>query len=88
MAAMMIEEPFREAPSMNITIEIIATLLPPEEASPQRVRAKVAREDMIIPSMKTGDLKGRKSVERPMRTFPKIAPTPKRLKIFADESFV
>jgi hypothetical protein len=85
-AAIIIEEPLSEAPNKNITIDIRAILLP-LFASPQIVRAKVDILDKIIPRIKTGDRIERISVERPIKIFPQIAPTPKRLNIFAEASF-
>jgi len=83
----MIEDPLREAPRKNMTTDISAKLFPPLFASPHRVRASVDRVDTMIPRMNTGERIVSKSVDRPMRMFPHIAPTPKRLKIFAEASF-
>lgn len=86
-AAMIIDEPLREAPRKNMTMERSATLALPESFSPQSVSVNVEILATKIPSMKTGDLIGRTSVLKPIKIFPQIAPTPNRLKIFADTSF-
>ena len=84
MAAIIMLDPFRAAPRKNITVETRPT---PEPSPPQSVRTRVDIVDTRIPRMKTGDRMVSKSVDRPIRMFPKIAPKPNRLKMFAETSF-
>jgi hypothetical protein len=83
---MMIDDPLSAAPRKNMTTEIKAMLYPPLLASPQSVRASVEIVATMIPRMNTGERIARISVERPIRMFPQIAPTPKRLKMFVEAS--
>ena len=84
MAAIIMLEPFNAAPRKNITVDIMPT---PDPFPPHRVSTRVDIVEIRIPKMKTGDLIRRRSVERPIRMFPKIAPKPNKLKIFAETSF-
>ncbi len=84
MAAMMIDDPLRAPPKKNMTVEIKPT---PEPSPPQSVKIKVEQVAIKIPKMKTGERIVKRSVDSPMRMLPKMAPRPKRLKIFADISF-
>jgi len=84
---MIMDDPLSAAPRKNITTEINPMLCPPLLASPQRVRARVEIVAIMIPRMKTGDRIANISVERPIRMFPQIAPTPNRLKMFEEASF-
>jgi hypothetical protein len=82
---MIMDEPFSAAPKKNIITEIKDILPPPSSLEPpQRVRVNVETVEIIIPRMKTGDLMAKISVDKPIRMFPQMAPTPKRLKILAD----
>jgi hypothetical protein len=83
---MIIDEPLSAAPRKNITTEIKAMLYPPLLASPHSVRASVEIVATMIPRMNTGERIANISVERPIRMFPQIAPTPKRLKMLVEAS--
>ena len=84
MAAIIMLEPFNDAPRKNITVEMRPL---PDPSPPHKVRTKVATVEIRIPRMNTGDLIVKRSVEKPIRMFPKIAPTPNKLKMFAEASF-
>ena len=57
-----------------------------EPLSPQSESPRVTNVETTMPRRKTGERRGRTSVERPIRRLPKIAPKPKRLKMFAEVS--
>ena len=84
MAAIIMLEPFSEAPRKNITVEMRPTPVP---SPSQRVKIRVDKVEMTIPRIKIGDLIVKRSVERPIKIFPNIAPKPNKLKMFAETSF-
>lgn len=77
-------DPFNEAPRKNMTVDMSPT---PEPLPSQRVSTKVEIAEITIPKINIGDLIVRRSVDNPIKTFPKIAPKPNKLKIFAETSF-